>query len=123
MIIGTKIWPASEEWNDVILFIETSEECPTPNTVKYILRGLSAQGIINRIAGIVFGKPMGEKYYEEYKQVLLQVVGKESGCHDLPILYNVNFGHTSPICVLPYGIMAEIDCGNKSFRLLEPAVL
>lgn len=123
MIIGTKIWPAPEEWNNVILFLETSEECPTPNTVKYILRGLSAQGIINHISGIVFGKPMNEKYYEEYKQVLLQVVGKESGCLDLPILYNVNFGHTSPICVLPYGIMSEIDCTNKSFRLLEPAVV
>ena len=86
---------------------------PSPNTVKYILRGLSAQGIINRIAGVVFGKPMGEKYYEEYKQVLLQVVGKEGGCHDLPILYNVKFGHTSPICVLPYGVMAEIDCGSE----------
>jgi len=123
MIIGTKIWPLPDEWNNTILFMETSEECPHPNVLKYILRGMAAQGIIGRINGIVFAKPMNEKYYDEYKQVLLQVVGKESNRSDLPILYNINFGHTAPICILPYGVMAEIDCDSSSFRLLESAVM
>ena len=123
MIIGTEIWPDLKEWNNAILFLETSEEYPAPNDVKYILRGLAAQGIINRLSGIVFGKPMSEKYYEEYKEVLLQVVGKESGRRSLPILYNVNFGHSAPMCILPYGAEAEIDCSNKSFRLVEAAVI
>jgi len=123
MIIGTKIWPSPDEWRDTILFIETSEECPQPKDIKYILRGLAAQGIINRINGIVVGKPANEKYYDEYKEVLLQVIGKESGRCELPILYNVNFGHTAPICILPYGINAEIDCGCGSLYLLEPAVV
>jgi len=122
MILGTKIWPALEEWNEIMLFLETSEDCPRPNDVKYILRNLAAQGIINRISGIIFGKPYHEKYYEEYKQVLIQVIGKESHRHDLPILYNVNFGHTEPKCILPYGVLSEIDCGKKSFRLLESGV-
>ena len=123
MIIGTKIWPDLHEWDDVMLFLEASEEYPSPNDVKYILRGLAAQDIISRIGGILFGKPQNEKYYEEYKQVLVQVVGKESGRPDLPILYNMNFGHTAPICILPYGILTEIDCDKKSFRLLEAAVI
>jgi len=123
MIISTTIWPAPNEWNDTILFMETSEEYPHPNNVKYILRGLAAQGIIRRINGIVFGKPKDEKYYDEYKQVLLQVVGKENNRGELPILYNVNFGHTAPICVLPYGVMAEIDCNRTSLCLLESAVI
>ena len=93
MIIGTKIWPVLQEWDNTILFLETSEEYPSPSSVKYILRGLAAQGIIGHISGILFGKPQNEKYYEEYKQVLLQVFGKESKRPDLPILYNVNFGH------------------------------
>ena len=122
MIIGTKIWPSPDEWDNAILFMETSEECPQPNNVKYLLRGLAAQGVINRINGIVFAKPVNEKYYDEYNEVLLQVVGKESGRSDLPILCNVNFGHTAPVCILPYGINAEIDCSRASFRLLESAV-
>ena len=123
MIVGTKIWPSLDEWNNTILFLETSEAFPSPDDIKYILRGLAAQGIISRLSGILFGKPQNEKYYEEYKQVLTQVVGKEVGRHDMPILYNVNFGHTSPICILPYGVMAEIDCDGKSLRLLEAAVV
>jgi len=123
MIMGTKIWPIPQEWDDTILFLETSQDFPSPNDVKYILRGIAAQGIISRISGILFGKPINEKYYEEYKQVLLQVMGKEAKRPDLPILYNINFGHASPICILPYGIMAEINCSKKSLRLLEAAVV
>ncbi|MCL2228161.1 MAG: LD-carboxypeptidase [Oscillospiraceae bacterium] len=123
MIIGTKIWPTPDEWSNAILFLETSEDYPSPSDVKYLLRGLAAQGIIGRLSGIVFGKPQQEKYYDEYKQVLLQVVGKESKLNDLPILYNVNFGHTAPMCILPYGIMAEIDCNCNAFSLVEPAVV
>ncbi|MCL2253249.1 MAG: LD-carboxypeptidase [Lachnospiraceae bacterium] len=123
MIFGTKIYPTLEEWEDTILFIETSEECLEPKHVKRLLRGLAAQGIISRINGIIFGKPVSEKYYYEYKEVLLQVISKENGRNDLPILYNLNFGHTAPICILPYGVKVEINCNAKSFRLLESAVL
>ncbi|MCL1884196.1 MAG: LD-carboxypeptidase [Defluviitaleaceae bacterium] len=122
MIIGTKIWPSPDEWSGAILFMETSEESPSPNDIKYLLRGMAGQGILNCINGIIFGKPINEKYYDDYKQVLLQVVGKECGREEMPILYNINFGHTAPICILPYGVMAEIDCSHNSLRLLESAV-
>lgn len=122
MIIGTNIWPDKEQWKNSILFLETSEEYPTPATLKYILRGLAAQGIIENINGIIFGKPKDEKYYQEYKEVLLQVIKNEVNRPSLPILYNVNMGHTSPICILPYGITAEIDCFNISLCFLESAV-
>jgi muramoyltetrapeptide carboxypeptidase LdcA involved in peptidoglycan recycling len=82
---------------------------------------MAAQGLFDEIVGIIFGKPKDEKYYSEYKDVLMRVVGKEVGRYDLPILYNMNFGHTAPICTLPYGIMAEINCSEKSFKLIEAA--
>lgn len=46
----------------------------------------------------------------------------ELGLADLPVLYNVNFGHTEPMCVLPYGVQAEIDCDNKRFSIWEAGV-
>ena len=122
MAIGTKIWPDLEQWRGAILFIETSEEKPTPSHVKYILRGLAAQGIFKRIKGIIVGKPQGEVFYEEYKSVLLQVVYEE-GLTELPILYNVNIGHAYPIGILPYGINIRIDCTEKTLTFLESAVL
>lgn len=82
---------------------------------------MTAQGLFEGIRGIIFGKPKDEKYYSEYKDVLVQTIGEEAQRHDMPILYNMNFGHTDPICTLPYGIMAEINCSEKSFTLLEAA--
>lgn len=113
MIVGTDIWPKSDEWKNKILFIETSEEKPTPDQVKYALRNLVALGVISNIKGIIVGKPKGEMYYEEYKSVLKKVICEEAGRKDLPILYNVNFGHSAPMCILPYGVKTTVDMDNK----------
>ena len=69
MIVGTEIWPEPDEWKGKILLLETSEEKPEPNLVKYYLRNLGAQGILDRINGIVVGKPQDERFYEDYKEV------------------------------------------------------
>lgn len=122
MINGTEIWPKIDNWKGKILFIETSEEKPNPSYVKYTLRNLQAQGIIGVINGIIVGKPRQEKYYREYKKIYKQVVGIEANRPDLPIIYNVNFGHASPIGIIPYGINCELDCDNKKITLLEAAV-
>ncbi|KAA0965695.1 LD-carboxypeptidase [Sporosarcina sp. ANT_H38] len=118
---GTEIWPKQKYWKDCIIFFETSEEKPEPNQIKYWLRNYAAQGILQMANGIIFGKPQDEKYYESYKEVIRQVM-KEYGLERLPILYNLNFGHTEPKFVLPYGSMAEINCDKGTFSILESGV-
>ena len=49
----------------------------------------------------------------------MQVVVNEEHLDNLPIFYNVNFGHAKPIGIIPYGIQAQLDCKNKSIVLLE----
>ncbi|MBN2899152.1 MAG: LD-carboxypeptidase [Clostridia bacterium] len=120
---GTPLWPSLDEWQGKILFLESSEDKPSPEAVACMLRGFWATGIIDVINGILVGKPQGEVYYEDYKSVYKEVIGIQCGRPDLPILYNVNFGHASPITVLPYGALAEIDCDKKSFKILESGVL
>src|SRR5690625_2496503 len=118
---GTELWPKQKHWQDSILFFETSEEKPKPSHIKYWLRNYAAQGILQMAKGVIFGKPQDEKYYEEYKKVILQVM-KEYGFEDVPILYNMNFGHTEPKFVLPYGVRAEINCEEETFSILESGV-
>lgn len=113
MIIGTEVWPDIEEWENKILFLETSEMKPSPDDVTYFLRHLAALGILNKINGIIIGKPKGETYYEEYKKVFLKVINEELGLKELPIMYNVNFGHSAPMCTLPYGLNAIVDLDQK----------
>lgn len=119
---GTDLWPSIETWRGKILFLETSEEKPSPDMLTYMLRALWATGIIDVVAGIIVGKPQDEVHYEAYKTVYLNVIGKEFDRPDLPILYNVNFGHASPIMVLPYGALAEVNCDHKTFKILEAGV-
>lgn len=121
MAIGTEIWPSLNEWKDAILFFDTSEDKPSPNFVKWTLRNLAAQGILKVLKGIIVGKPQGEVYYEEYKEVIIQVISVEEHLINLPILYNVNFGHAMPIGIIQYGIMAEINCLEKSITYLDSA--
>lgn len=85
MAIGTKIWPPLEAWKGAILFMETSEEKPPPQSVKWTLRNLAAQGILSAVNGILVGKPQGETYYEEYKDAIIQVVVREEGLDSLPV--------------------------------------
>lgn len=122
-IMGTKIWPSLKEWKGKILFIETAETNMPEYELCSLLRGLQAQGIFNVINGILVGKPAFEEKYETYKEVYKKVVGIEAGRPDLPIIYNVNFGHAEPIGILPIGIKCELDCDKKKITLLENATL
>lgn len=120
MIVGTSVWPSAEEWKGKILLLETSEEKPGPDYLKYWLRNLGAQGVLQNICGIVVGKPKDEQFYEEYKEVYRKVL-REFHCERLPILYNVNIGHAVPIGILPLGIEYEIDLDQKTIRFAESA--
>lgn len=122
MVKGTELWPSKDSFDKAILFLETSEDTPKPEYVEYWLRNYGTQGILNKVNGIVFGKPYDNKYYEEYKKVILKVVRDELKLTNLPIMYNMNFGHTAPMCILPYGRECEIDCDNETFKILESAV-
>ena len=120
---GTAIFPAN--WQDAILFLETSEEAPPPEMVKRTLRVFAALRILSKLSGILFGRPGGEvpvEKFREYDKAILQVVNEEEGLTDLPIITQMDFGHTSPMFVLPYGMLAEIDVESKRFSILENAV-
>jgi muramoyltetrapeptide carboxypeptidase LdcA involved in peptidoglycan recycling len=40
-----------------------------------------------------------------------------------PIVAAIDFGHTDPFFVLPYGVKAEIDCDARTCSIVESAVV
>jgi muramoyltetrapeptide carboxypeptidase LdcA involved in peptidoglycan recycling len=122
MLKGTELWPDKDEWKDTILFFETSEDKPDPAYFEYWLRNYGSQGILGRTNGIIFSKPYDNKYYDDYKKAIIKVVRNELKLTDMPILCNMNFGHTAPMMILPYGAMAEIDSDHITFSILESGV-
>lgn len=122
MLKGTQLWPPKDVFEDAILFFETSEEMPEPKYFERWLRNYGSQGILQKSNGIIFGKPYQEKYYNEYKDSIMNIVS-ELGLHDLPIVCNMTFGHNEPMMCLPYGTLAEINCDKKTFSILESGVV
>jgi muramoyltetrapeptide carboxypeptidase LdcA involved in peptidoglycan recycling len=123
---GTDFWPDLEAWQGAILFLETSEDAPSPEQVKYGLRTYAALGVLPRLSGILFARPGGQvspDTFEKYDKVLLQVVRDEAGLGELPIIAGMDFGHTDPVFTLPYGVQAEIDPDEQRFEILENAVM
>ena len=121
---GTRFWPANDFWEQKILFFETSEEKPHRSYVRRWLRTFGLLGGLNRIAGLLVGR--ARDYSDEEKKKLDQnivaVVSGEFHRTDLPIVTNLDFGHTDPQLIIPLGVKAEIDCDAKRFRLVEPAL-
>ncbi len=122
---GTDFFPPLSDWDGAILFLETSEEMPPPHQVTRFLRSLAAMGIVERLGGLLYGRPYEQddpRQWVEYDDAILKAVRDEAGRADLPIVTHMDFGHTSPQFVLPYGIMASIDCEQQRFHILESAV-
>ncbi len=118
---GTDYWPEKDFWNDKILFLETSEEKPTPSQVGYMLRNYGVQGVLNKIKGIMFGrsKAYSKEEKEELYKTVLSVVRDEFGISDIPIVMNTDFGHTDPKIIMPLGCKVSINPKAKEIKLLE----
>jgi muramoyltetrapeptide carboxypeptidase LdcA involved in peptidoglycan recycling len=122
----TPVWPDASDFDEAILFLETSEEAPTPRAVTRILRSFAASGILRRLSGLLFGRPGGQVPVEDfsrYEEAILQVIAIEEGLSMLPIVTRMDFGHTDPMLVLPYGVMAEINCDRQQVEILDSTVL
>ncbi len=120
MFIGSKIWPPLEVWKDAILFIENSEDAISDDQFLYNMRAFGAIGILQQLKGIIFAKPclIPLEKWSLYDQVLKQVTA-EFGRAYMPIVTQMDFGHTDPIFILPMGAMATIDPTNKRFSVDE----
>ena len=114
-----KLIPKKAEWQDKILFIETCEEKPAPELFRKEILALKKAGILGAVKGIIIGKPQDEKYYLEYKKIILE----ETKRFNKPIFYNVNFGHANPRTILSIGVNCELDCDNKKITIIEKALI
>jgi muramoyltetrapeptide carboxypeptidase LdcA involved in peptidoglycan recycling len=116
---GTPVWPDPAEWRNSILFFETSEDRPSPTVVKYMLRSMAATGALSDVRGILYGRPYGdERSFEAYDDILLDVLA-EQDLTSIPVVTQMDFGHTDPKFTLPIGVSAEIDCDAQQIHLLE----
>lgn len=118
---STPYWPGESFWDNRILFFETSEEKPSPKQVEHMLRNYGTQGILNRVSAVIFGRPKDYSLEEknEVNEIILRVIRDECKNKDIPIIVNMDFGHTDPKIILPLGCLISIDPIAKEVILME----
>jgi muramoyltetrapeptide carboxypeptidase LdcA involved in peptidoglycan recycling len=123
-IKGTPYWPEAGCWAGRILFLETSEEMPAIQAVRRMLRSHGVAGIFERIGALLVGRPFGYPPAEKaaFEAMIREVVAGEFGQTDLPIVCNVDIGHTDPQWIVPVGGMALVDADHRRIALTEPAL-
>ncbi|MEA2516197.1 MAG: muramoyltetrapeptide carboxypeptidase [Actinomycetota bacterium] len=109
----TDIWMDPE---GAILFLETSEETPSPGHVDAYLTTLERTGVFDSIDGLVFGRAYG--YDEATNQQLFAVLAERTSASGIPVLANFDCGHADPMVTLPLGRTARLDAASKSLSIL-----
>ena len=115
-LFGSGHWLSPE---GSILFLETSEEAPSPAHVDSYLTDLELAGAFDACTALVVGRPMG--YTPEDTETLWEVVEARTAPAGIPVLAGVDCGHTDPMLTLPLGVPARLDAGEKRFEVLLPS--
>jgi muramoyltetrapeptide carboxypeptidase len=111
---------APERFDGAILFWE--EAFTSTSVVWNDLHVLRQAGVLDRISGMIVGKPFEVESTppgpDSFRDIVLEVVGER----DIPVLGDVDVGHAGPNLPMPLGIRAELDADALTLSLLEPVV-
>ena len=112
---GTQYWPGLD---DTILILEEDAEISPPLFDRQ-LQSLVHQLDFNGVKGILIGR--FQKETKMTREILEKIISTKPELQNLPIIANIDFGHTTPLATLPVGgsleIMAMAD--NVKIRILE----
>jgi len=115
--------PTLEQFEQCILFMETSEEIPSSDYVFRVYRALGERGILERVKGILIGRPKAwefnkqqsleerKAYRAKQREITLDVIRRYN--KTAPVIQNMDFGHTDPQICLPYGKSVRINSSAK----------
>ena len=119
--------PSLEDFENIVLLTETSEEIPTANYVHRVYRALGERGILERVKAILVGRPKAwefdkqnskeqkEEYRKKQRETILEVVRKYN--RSVPIVQNLDFGHSDPQIAMPYGMPTHLDSEKKKISI------
>jgi muramoyltetrapeptide carboxypeptidase len=116
-MIGSSYLPS---WQKSILFVEEIGE--DTYRVDRMLTQLKNAGILNKIAGFIFGQCTNCKVGDEPSLTLKQVLQDHILPLKIPAWYGSMIGHIKDKFTLPVGVEVEIDASTGVVRMLESAV-
>ena len=112
---GTRWWP---DFTGTILCIETSEECPGPESFDIMFGDYERMGVLDQIAGLLVARPYG--FDSSQHERFIQYLSERAAPYSFPVVANMDFGHTTPMITMPLGVQVSIDGPSRRVTVDEP---
>jgi muramoyltetrapeptide carboxypeptidase LdcA involved in peptidoglycan recycling len=108
-----------EDYAGAILLLETSEERPAAEEVFRMLRNFGERGLLAQFPAVIVGRPKAatfgvpadlterQRYRDDQRDAVLRALTAYNPT--AMAVFNVDFGHTDPQYVLPYGGLLTVD--------------
>lgn len=122
-----KYLPKDEDLEGTVLFLETAEDIPEHWVIEYLLTGFGERGWLNKFQAVLVGRPKAwefdkqndrkakAKYSKEQRETVIEVIRQYN--QTIPIVQNLDFGHTDPQVVLPNGGKVRVVSSDRKIFL------
>lgn len=108
---GTQYWPGLE---GSILVLEEDAEINPPLFDRQ-LQSIIHQSDFSGVKGILIGR--FQKETEMTQELLKKIIDTKVELKNIPIIANVDFGHTTPLATLPIGGMIEFSASTNNCEI------
>ena len=117
-VAADKYLPSATALRGSILYLETSENMPPAWVLDYLLTGFGERGWLQHFQAVLVARPKAwnfdqqltkaqkADYCQQQRAAVVQAVRTYNP--QIPIIQNLDFGHTDPQLVLPSGQMARV---------------
>lgn len=125
---ATQIYmPKDEDLDGTVLFLESADGNTLPWIAEYVLTGFGERGWFDKFQAVLVGRPKAwelglqikpeqkAKYRKEQRDMILKVVREYNA--DIPVIQNLDFGHTDPQAVMPKGANVRVDSKQQKIYL------
>ncbi|MFD2445739.1 S66 peptidase family protein [Bacillus sp. CGMCC 1.16607] len=112
LLQGTEFMPSLK---NSILLIEDDYESH-PSTFDRDLQSILHLPDANEIKGVLIGRFQKESHMTD--EALRKIISSKNELKGLPIIANVNFGHTQPMVTIPVGGKAKIHASSSKIEII-----
>ncbi|MEW2609532.1 S66 peptidase family protein [Streptomyces sp. NPDC047880] len=116
------------EYDGGVLLLETSEDMPSATEVFRTLRGMGERGLLERFPALLMGRPKtwsfdrpntpqeAARYAADQREAVLRAM--RTYAPGAMIVFDVDFGHTDPQLVIPYGGTVRVDGSARRITVM-----
>ena len=121
VIVAMMATPWQPRFEGRILFLEDTGE--KAYRIDRMLVQMRQAGVLDRVAGIVFGGLRPVAGDEQEPALIANFVGEQTAGLKCPVLFGIQAGHGTENFTLPLGIPVQLDSRSRRMMVMESAVI